>query len=187
MAVKKNTVVTIAVILFILSFFITPVGHYGKLFLNRVFSFAPYVVEESQRRQVTDYDWRLKDEEWNFFNFEKSKGRIVFINFWASWRLPSEAELQSIQEVYERYKDRVDFYIITNENRPPVEAFMEKHEFTFPVTYLIIGDKSAVAVPEKPPYSYVLDKNGYIVIEQNGIADWMSSKATRVFDELLKE
>lgn len=187
MAVKKNTVVTIAVILFILSFFVTPVGHYGKLLLNRIFSYAPYVVEEDERRQVTDYNWRLKDKDWSFFNFEKSKGRVVFINFWASWRLPSEAELASIQDLYNRYKGKMDFYIITNENRPPVEEFMEKHEFTFPVTYLIIGDKSAVEVPQKPPYSYVLDKDGTIVIEQNGIADWTHSKVIEILDSLIEE
>lgn len=187
MAVKKSTVVTITVILVILSFFVTPVGHYGKLFLNRIFSYAPYVVEEGQRKKITDYDWRLKDAEWNYFNFEKSKGRVVFINFWASWRLPSEAELNSIQALYDLYKGKVDFYIITNENRPPVEEFMEKQEFTFPVTYLIIGDKSAVAIPEKPPYSYLLDKKGTIVIEQNGIADWTNTEVIKILDSLIAE
>lgn len=187
MALKKKTVVNIAVILFILSFFVTPVGHYGKILLNRVFSFSPYMVEEANRKQITDYDWRLKDADWNFFNFNKSKGNVVFINFWASWRLPSEAELKSIQDLYDIYKDKVDFYIITNENRPPVEAFMAKHEFTFPVTYLIIGDKSSVEIPEKPPYSYLIDKNGYIAIEQNGIADWGSKKVKTLIDSLLSD
>jgi len=185
MAVKKKTVLNVISILFILSFFVTPLGHYGKLFLNRVFSFSPYVVEESNRKKITDYDWRLKDAEWNFFNFEKSKGNVVLINFWASWRLPSEAELQSVQDLYDQYKGKVDFYIITNENRPPVEEFMIKQKLNFPVTYLIIGDKSAVKVPEKPPYSYVIDKEGYIVIEQDGIADWNTSTVRSLLDELL--
>lgn len=185
MAVKKKTVLNIVVILFVLSFFVTPLGHYGKLFLNRVFSFSPYVVEVANRKQITDYDWRLKDAEWNFINFDESKGKVILINFWASWRLPSEAELQSIQDLYEEYKGELDFYIITNENRPPVEEFMEKQEFTFPVTYLIIGDKSAVKVPEKPPYSYLIDQNGYVIIEQDGIADWNTSKVRSLIDDLI--
>jgi len=185
MAVKKKTVLNIVVILFVLSFFVTPLGHYGKLFLNRIFSFSPYVVEAANRKQITDYDWRLKDAEWNFINFDASKGKVILINFWASWRLPSEAELQSIQDLYEEYKGELDFYIITNENRPPVEEFMEKQEFTFPVTYLIIGDKSAVKVPEKPPYSYLIDQNGYVIIEQDGIADWNTSKVRSLIDDLI--
>lgn len=185
MAIKKKTVLNITVILFILSFFVTPLGHYGKLFLNRIFSFSPYIVDEANRRQITDFDWRLKDAEWNLVNFEKSKGKITLINFWASWRLPSEAELKSIQDLYDQYKDQVDFYIITNENRPPVEEFMQKHDFTFPVTYLIIGDKSAVEVPEKPPYSYLIDQTGTIVIEQDGIADWNTSTVRDLIDDLI--
>ena len=185
MAIKKKTVINVVLILFILSFFVTPIGYYGKLFLNRIFSFSPYVVEPDQRRQITDFDWRLKDADWNFFNFQQSEGRIVLVNFWASWRLPSEAELQSVQKLYDRYKGKIDFYIITNENRPPVEAFMLKQEYTFPVTYLIIGDKSAVPIPEKPPYSYLIDQKGYIVIEQDGIADWNSSKVITIIEDLL--
>ena len=185
MAIKKKTVVNVVLILFILSFFVTPIGHYGKLLLNRIFSYAPYVVAHDQRKQLTDYDWRLKDAEWNFFNFQQSEGNIVLINFWASWRLPSEAELYSVQKLYDRYQGKMDFYIITNENRPPVEEFMREQGFTFPVTYLIIGDKSAVPVPEKTPYSYLIDQNGFIIIEQDGIADWHSSKVIDIVDDLL--
>ena len=185
MKTKKKTVLNIVIILFILSFFVTPLGDYGKVFLNQIFSFSPPIVEEASRERITDYSWRLKDAEWNFFNFEKSKGNVVFINFWASWRLPSEAELKNIQVLYDDYKDKVDFYIITNENRPPVEEFMEKHEFSFPVTYLIIGDKSSVEAPEKPPHTYIIDKNGFIVVDKAGIADWNTSKVRVLLDSLI--
>ncbi len=187
MAVKKKTVLNIVVILFILSFFVTPLGHYGKLFLNRIFSFSPYVVAEANRKKITDYDWCLKDADWNFFNFQKSQGRVILVNFWASWRLPSEAELSSIQKLYDTYKDKMDFYIITNEDRPPVEEFIAEQGFTFPVTYLIIGDKSAVKIPEKPPYSYLIDKDGYIVVEQDGIANWNTATVKKIVDDLLAE
>lgn len=183
---RKKTIVNVLLILFILSFFVTPLGYYGKIFLNRVFSFSPPVIEKSERTQLPDYNWRLKDEKWEFFNFEKSKGRVVFINFWASWRLPSEAELQSIQSLYNAYKGKMDFYIITNEERPPVEAFMAKHEFTFPVTYLIIGDRAPLEIPE-PPFSYLIDKQGFVVVEKSGIADWDTRKVHQLLDDLLEE
>ncbi|MFD2101775.1 TlpA family protein disulfide reductase [Flagellimonas iocasae] len=186
MKISKKTVLNIVLILFILSFFVTPLGYYGKLFLNRLFAFSPPIIEESQRENIPDYDWQLKDANWDFFNFEKSKGNVVFINFWASWRLPCEAELASIQELYNRYKGKMDFYIITNEERPPVEAFMEEHDFTFPVTYLIIGEKMPIA--SKPvPSSYLIDKSGAIVIHKEGIADWSNGKLYNLLDELIAE
>lgn len=186
MKISKKTALNIVLILFILSFFVTPLGHYGKIFLNRILAFSPPVIEQSQRQTITDYDWKLKDGEWNIFNFEKSKGNVVFINLWASWRLPSEAELGSVQELYDRYKGKMDFYIITNENRPPVEAFMEEHGFTFPVTYLIIGEKMPIDA-QKVPSSYLIDKSGHIVIHQKGIADWSNRKLYKVLDTLIEE
>ncbi len=186
MTISKKTVLNIALILFVLSFFVTPLGHYGKVFLNRLFSFSPPVIEESKRERIDDYDWKLKDAEWNFFNFEKSKGNVIFINLWASWRLPCEAELASIQKMYDKYQGKVDFYIITNENRPPVEAFMAKHGFTFPVTYLIIGEKTPIN-PDEVPSSYLIDKLGNIVIYKRKIADWNTTKVYSLLDELIAE
>ncbi|WP_108425750.1 TlpA family protein disulfide reductase [Flagellimonas amoyensis] len=186
MKISKKTVLNIILILVVLSFFVTPMGHYGKILLNRMFSFSPPVIEKVERKQITDYDWRLKDADWNFFNFERSKGKVVFINLWASWKLPSEAELASVQELYDKYKGKMDFYIITNENRPPVEEFMEKHGFTFPVTYLIIGDKMPID-PSEVPSSYLIDKSGNIVIHKKGISDWSTNKVYGLLDELISE
>ncbi|MGY8915802.1 MAG: TlpA family protein disulfide reductase [Flavobacteriales bacterium] len=186
MKITKKTFFNILLIAFIVSFFVTPVGYYGKVLLNKIFSFSPNVTEESDRERITDYDWRLKDAQWNFFNFKKSKGNVVLINLWASWKLPCVAELASIQDLYDKYKDKMDFYIITNEEREPVEAFMEEHGFTFPVTYLIIGEKMPIS-DEVVPSSYLLDKSGNIVIHKEGIADWDNSKVRDILDELIKE
>ncbi len=186
MKISKKTVLNIILILVVLSFFVTPMGHYGKILLNRAFSFSPSLIEKAERKQITDYDWRLKDADWNFFNFERSKGNVVFINLWASWKLPSEAELASVQELYDKYKGKMDFYIITNENRPPVEEFMEKHGFTFPVTYLIIGDKMPIDANEVPS-SYLIDKSGNIVVHEKGISDWSTNKVYKLLDGLIAE
>lgn len=186
MKISRKTILNVILILFILSFFVTPIGYYGKIWLNRAFSFSPSVIEKSERQQITDYDWQLKDEDWNFFNFKRSKGNVILINLWASWRLPSEAELASIQELYDKYKGKVDFYIITNEEQEPVKAFMEENYFTFPVTYLIIGEKTAVDT-SKVPSSYVIDKAGNIVIHNEGIADWSTTKVYKLLDELIAE
>lgn len=171
---------------FILSFFVTPLGHLSKVALMRLFAFAPQVLLENQREQIPTYDWTLKDEQWNYFNFDRSRGKVVLINFWASWRLPCLPELQTLQELYSDYGSRVDFYFITDENREPVEAFMVKNNFDFPVTYLIIDGPSPVKVQESPR-SYVIDRNGFVVINQVGIADWNTKSVRKLLDELIKD
>ncbi|MGB5818080.1 MAG: TlpA disulfide reductase family protein [Saonia sp.] len=187
MKFNKKTLLNILLIAFVVSFFVTPLGYYGKVLLNKIFSFSPAPTEAVNRKRITDYDWKLKDAEWDFFNFEQSKGKVIFINLWASWRLPCAAELESIQNFYNDYGDKMDFYIITNEERPPVEAFMEEKNFDFPVTYLIIGEKMPIN-PNEVPSSYLIDKKGNIVIhKEKGIADWDNQKIYKLVDGLLEE
>lgn len=184
MAIRRKTVLNILLFAFVLSFFVTPLGHLGKIFLNRLFSTTPDIIEESSRQQLQSYHWKLKDPQWNFFNFEKSKGKVVFINFWASWRLPCEAELKGIQALYDDFGDQMDFYFITNEERTPVEEFMGKKKFTFPVTYLIIGEPTPLEVLD-PPASYVIDKNGFVVVKTDDIAAWDNNKIRGLLKELI--
>src|SRR5690606_25523201 len=148
---------------------------------NRMLAFPPERVQQGDQVQVEDYHWKLKDANWDFFDFERSRGRVVLINLWATWKLPSEAELPGIQDLYDRYGDRMDFYIITNENREPVEAFMEEHGFTFPVTYLVIGEQTPFPLGEVPS-SYLLDKKGNLLIDQEGISDWNNTRVHALLD-----
>ncbi len=183
---KKSTILTLLVIALVLSLFLTPLGYHGKVWLNRLFSFTPDIEASEDQKTLAYYDWTLKDPNWNFFNFEKSKGNVIFINFWASWRLPCAAELQDIQALYDDYGEQIDFYIITNEERPPVEAFMAEKKFTFPVTYLIIGEPAPV-MTEPVPSSYIIDKQGTIIVRADDIADWDNSKIRKLLDTLIAE
>jgi len=184
MAINKKTGFNLLLIAFVLSFFVTPLGHIGKVFLNQLFSGKPNIIEPSSRAQLASFNWKLKDAQWDYFNFEASKGKVIFINFWASWRLPCEAELKDIQHLFETYGDQVEFYIITNEERLPVEEFMENKKFSFPVTYQIIGEPSPLELLE-PPGTYIIDKNGFIVVKEEDIADWDNSSIRQLLDKLI--
>lgn len=183
---KKQTVYTLLIIAFILSFFVTPLGDYSKIVLNRLFATSPTIIGKENRGKLQDYDWKLKDAKWNFFNFDKAKGKVVFITFWQSWHLPSRAQLADVQSLYDKYNGKVEFFIITNEEREPVEEFMGKNEYTFPVTYQIIGERSPIEVL-KAPGSYIIDKNGYIAVHQTAIADWDNDSVDSLLSELISE
>lgn len=185
MKIKRKTVLNILLFAFVLSFFMTPLGHFSKVFLNRLFASTPDIIDEPSRQKMTSYDWKLKNANWDFFNLHKSRGKVLFINFWASWKLPSEAELKGIQELYDEFKGQVDFYIITNEERPPVEEFMRLKKFTFPVTYLIIGEPAPFEILD-PPGTYIIDKNGYIVVKEDDISDWDNHKIKELLIDLVK-
>lgn len=170
----------------VLAFFVTPLGDYGKIVLNRWFATSPTVIEPSKRNVVSDYDWKLKNENWDYFDFKKSEGKVVFISFWTTWHLPSRAQLSDVQELYDRYKGQMEFYIITDEEREPVNEFLSKNDYTFPITYQIIGEPSPIKLL-KPPGSYVLDRKGRVVIHQTAISDWDNDKVFNLLDNLISD
>jgi len=183
---KKSSFFTLLIIALVLSFFVTPLGDYSKLTLNRIFATSPTIIDAENCGNIAEYSWKLKNAEWDFFNFEKSKGKVVFINFWASWHLPSRAQLKDVQELYNRYNDRVDFYLISNEEREPVEEFMAKNKYTFPVTYQIIGEPSPIGLL-KPSGCYIIGKRGLIRVHQTDISDWNNSTVDNLLEELLAQ
>lgn len=180
---KRRTVLNILLILAVLAFFVTPLGDESKILLNKWFASDPEIIQAGEREKISDYDWKLKDENWEIFNFKRSEGRVVFVNFWASWRIPSVAERAAVQRLYDDYRDKVDFYIITDEKREPVKAFMQQRDYTFPVTYLIIGEKMPFDAT-KVPSGYIVDKEGNVAVKHEGVADWDSGAVRQLLDKL---
>ncbi|WP_340065422.1 TlpA disulfide reductase family protein [Ascidiimonas aurantiaca] len=186
MKISKKTIRSLLLMLLVGIFFIPPVAHESKVFLNRILAFSPNTVPSDDREPVTDFDWKLKDENWEIFNFKRSEGNVVFVHFWASWKIPSVAEVKSIQKLYNEFNGKVDFYIITNEMREPVVEFMEENEYSFPVTYLIIGEKMPFDA-NKVPSSYIIDKDGLIVVQKEGIANWYSKDIRDLLESLIND
>ncbi|GLB50491.1 TlpA family protein disulfide reductase [Neptunitalea lumnitzerae] len=181
---KKKTFFNLVLILFVLSFFVTPLGRESKIILIRLFSGAPEIVETPKEK--IDFDWVLKEKDNTQFNFKKSEGRVTFVNFWSSWRLTSVAELKTVQQLYDDYKDQVDFYIITNEIPKPVDSLKEARGYTFKETYLIIGEKMPFNA-EIIPSGYIIDKNGYVAAESSKVTDWNTTKVRTLLDKLISE
>lgn len=77
----------------------------------------------------------VKDESGQLINVSELKGKVVFINFWASWCPPCRAEFPSIQKFYDKYKgnDKVVFLTINLDDDPKAgKLYLEKEQFTIP-------------------------------------------------------
>lgn len=183
---KRSTVYTLSIIIIILSFFVTPLGDFSKELLNKLFATTPTVISAENRGKIATYDWKLKRADWSFFNFEEAQNEVVFINFWATWNLPSRAQLDDIQELYDRYGAQIKFYVITNEERELPEEMMARKGYIFPITYQIIGEPSPLKLL-KEGGSYLLDKKGNIVVHQTAISDWDNAVVYDLIDTLLSE
>ncbi len=154
--------------------------------VNRLLSFGPSTVSEATRDQVQDYNWQLRDLDGTRFNLEDAKGEVVLINLWATWCPPCIAEMPSFQNLYDQYGQKVTFLFVSNEEPATIHSFLERHQYDLPIYQpLSMGPERLQS--RSLPTTYLLSRDGEIVVEKTGVANWNASSFHRVLDELIQE
>lgn len=154
--------------------------------VNRLLAFNPSEIAQGDREFLDDYNWMLQSLEGDRKNFDAAKKEVVVLNFWATWCPPCIAEMPSFQELYSDYGDKVSFYFVSSEEAEIIERFLEKKNYQLPVYQPISG------VPEQLrsnslPTTYVISRNGEIVVEKTGVANWNSKGFRELLDELTSQ
>ena len=94
--------------------------------------------------------------------------------------------MPSIQELYNDYGNKVQFFLVSNESQFKIETFMAKHKYTFPV-YQALDAPPKILESQSLPTTYLISKTGKIVIKKTGVADWNSEKTRAIIDNLLEQ
>lgn len=127
-----------------------------------------------------DYTWTLRTLEGERVPLEKYRGRVLFINMWASWCLPCVAEMESIQQLRDSLRgSEVEFLLVSPEEAEPVERFLKRYGYALPV-FLEAGEMPEAFGLRALPTTYVVDRSGNIVLKHRGATDW-DDAAVRAF------
>ena len=158
--------------------------------VKRLTMFQPSAEKVENREQVSrsDYKWQLIDLAGERHDLGDFEGKVLFINRWATWCPPCIAEMPSIQQLYDRYRgnDQVAFLMVSNEEPDVVRGFMEKGGYDFPV--YIGQSRSPMKLQSNVlPTTFIISKEGEIVLEKKGSAKWHGDKVTGIIDGLLSE
>ncbi len=182
---KKNVSNTIFVVLLVL-FFVPNTRGMMQIFLTRIFSFSPGLVEVNERANVVSYEWKLHGVNTESINFNRAKGKVVLINYWATWCPPCIAEMPSLQKLYNDYKDEVEFLFITMDDDPELNKFMDDKNYYYPI-YRSLSETPKPFNGKTLPTTYLIGKSGSVVINKVGAADWNTAKVRETIDTLLAE
>lgn len=186
MKISKSQRNNIIFLVFILLLLIPQTRQPIQVFLQKGLAMiSPSVIKEDNRITLTDYEWQLVDENGRSYNFNEAKGKVVLINFWATWCPPCIAEMPSMEKLYTDYKDKVVFLFVSNETQEVISKFKQKNDYDFLVHSAITAGPKLLEV-SSIPRTFVLDPKGHIVIDKTGAADWNSDKVRKLLDDLLK-
>lgn len=127
---------------------------------------------------------RVKDLKGKNFSIEKLKGKVVLLNFWASWCLPCRKEFSDLVSVVEWAKGEVALLSISNDSsKEDIQKFLNdlKKELKLNQKNIhIVWDSDFVVSKKfnvlKWPETFILDKNLQLVKKQAGIFSFQKAK-----------
>lgn len=132
-------------------------------------------------------DFTLKDMAGKNVSLSAFKGKVVLLNFWATWCPPCRAEMPAFNKLYNEQKSR-GFEVIaisTDRSVSSVKDFLEKHKVSFPV--LFDGDRTAAKLYRvfSMPTTFLIDRNGTIVEKFYGEYNWSEPETKGKIEKLL--
>ena len=132
---------------------------------------APATKEESaddkdEASDVEQLNFVLKDQNGVKVSFSDYRGKVIFLNFWATWCPPCQRELPHIQELYEKYKDSNEVAVLTvvspggqEKNAAGIKSFLDEHNYSMPVLF-DDGSMYYYFQVTSMPTTFMIDKDG---------------------------
>ncbi|HCN50617.1 MAG TPA: TlpA family protein disulfide reductase [Chryseobacterium sp.] len=147
-------------------------------------------ISESKAGEVaiSYHDFTVKNEAGIPTNISDLRGKVVFINFWASWCPPCRAEFPSIQKLYDKYRSHPDMVFLTinlDDDQELGKAYLKEKGFTIPFLTRE-GNIPKEIYDGSLPTTVVLDKKGVIRLRHTGVADYSKDSFYADMDALLK-
>ncbi|MFQ5717485.1 MAG: TlpA disulfide reductase family protein [Nitrospinales bacterium] len=122
-------------------------------------------------------------------NLENYRGKVVILNFWATWCAPCRVEMPSFETLYQRYRSEGLTVLAVSIDKTGVEGvqkFAREYQLSFPIL-MDTGGKAEKLYPSLAiPATFVIDKTGRVVTKVDGAKNWASRETFEAVEYLLK-
>lgn len=122
--------------------------------------------------EKADFSLKLMDKDGNITSLEALKGKVIFMNFWATWCPPCIAEMPSIDKLHKDMGDEVAFVMLSlDQDFELAKAFDKRKGYNMPI-YAPASNLPPMYQSSAIPTTYVIDANGNLVLTHKGMADY---------------
>ena len=121
------------------------------------------------------------------FQLQQLRGKVVLVNFWATWCEPCVEEMPSIQKLRTRLAGAPFEVVAVNlqEGEARIRGFLEKVPLDFPIVRDTDGAVSRAWQARMFPSSYLVDAEGKIRYVRTGAIDWSAPENVKTVESLL--
>jgi thiol-disulfide isomerase/thioredoxin len=144
------------------------------------------IKKEAPIKQQAGTDFSFSSHDGNILSSSMLRGKVVFINFWASWCPPCRAEMPSLNNLYQALKNDSRFvflFVSEDDDRTKASAYLKKNNFSIPVYYR--NQVSSEMFSGTLPTTIVVDKQGNIVMKHTGPVGYDNEKFISQLKSLL--
>ncbi len=137
--------------------------------------------------QALPVEIRLKDLNGQQVSLSDFRGKIIFLNFWATWCYACRIEMPDMEKLHQKFKNK-DFAMVTinlQESVSQVKQFFKDFKLTFTALLDSDGAVGAHFMITAIPTTFILDKEGIIIGKVMGPREWDSKAAIALFENLM--
>ena len=168
---------------------LSSVSYYAQSALV-VTGFSDASSEEIKKPETFDYKFVVRDQRGTRVNFSEFKGKVIFLNLWATWCGPCRAEMPTIQSLYNQVKsDSVVFVMLSVDDdgaEAKIARYIDNNKFTFPV-YRPSGYLTEQLNVPGIPTTLIVSKEGKIVSKEVGATNFDTPHFRKFLEKLSKE
>ncbi|MCX7550354.1 TlpA family protein disulfide reductase [Xanthomarina sp. F2636L] len=123
-----------------------------------------------------DLNLKMIDSDGNTRTLEEFEGKVIFLNYWATWCPPCIAEMPSIKKLHEEMGDEVAFVLLSfDDDFEKAKTFDKRKEYNLPI-YAPASNLPAMFQSSALPTTYVIDTKGNLAMTHKGMADYNTSE-----------
>jgi peroxiredoxin len=134
-------------------------------------------------------NFQLRDLAGNVVSLSQLRGKVVLLNFWATWCGPCRVEMPAMEQLYRTFPRR-EFEILAVSTDPQGAAvtrpFQQEMGFTFPILHDSEYRVGLTYGARTLPMTFMVDRQGIIRQKIFGARDWDSTEARELISALMK-
>jgi peroxiredoxin len=141
-------------------------------------------------RQQPAKDFKVPALDGSRLRLADLKGKVVFLNLWATWCGPCKEEMPAMERLWQRYKDHglvVIALSMDSGGAKTVRAYVEHSKYTYPVGLDPKMEVAQLYGARSVPSTFIIDRSGMVRAIALGPRDWDGKAAFAYFDALLKD